>query len=189
MADYDLVFSGTTTTSGYPPTFTVHRVWKGNVPAKMTLYTVPAIESLTLDSGGSWVVFARRVVSVEDQRERGDTGELWPIHDVSICSPTRPLSEAKDILKQWLESVRGIRRRAGLKTALDVRTPPAPPAQAFTLVNEIHDAVVIFRGPFLPRRWSAPLFQARPAKNAGRATPSANRLNAGSLSQGLKDVH
>jgi hypothetical protein len=96
MVNYDLVFSGTIVGTGVPARFKVDRVWKGDVQQTFVLAVLPGEDMHDFAEGGWWVVFARLGPSV-DQRKSGFRGSYaW----VSICSPTRPLDDAAEVLKQ-----------------------------------------------------------------------------------------
>ena len=95
-----LVFSGTviTTDNALETTFEVDRVWKGDVRRRTTLTLFSGIEShgaSYFKEGTAYLVFA----SVLPRILRADEGRDTPILEISQCSPTRPLSDAQEFVK------------------------------------------------------------------------------------------
>ena len=96
-----LVFSGTVIKTDNPveTTFEVHRVWKGDVRRRMTLTLFSGIESHNASyfkEETAYLVFA----NVLPKLLRDDVGLDARILEISQCSPTRPLSDAQELLKQ-----------------------------------------------------------------------------------------
>ena len=97
-----LVFSGTVLKSAedlLETTFEVDRVWKGEVRRRTTLTLYPGLESHGVSyfrEGMAYLVFA----SVMPRLVRTDDGQDTPIFEISGCSPTRPLSDAQELVNQ-----------------------------------------------------------------------------------------
>ena len=96
-----LVFSGTVvkTDNAVEITFDVDRVWKGDVRRRTTLTLFTGIEShgaSYFKEGTAYLVFANVLPKIL----RDDAGLDTRILEISQCSPTRPLSEAQEFLKQ-----------------------------------------------------------------------------------------
>jgi hypothetical protein len=97
-----LVFSGTVIKSAedlLETTFDVDRVWKGEVRRRTTLTLYPGLESHGVSyfkEGMAYLVFA----SVMPRLVRTDDGRDTPIFEIGGCSPTRPLSDAQELVKQ-----------------------------------------------------------------------------------------
>jgi hypothetical protein len=97
-----LVFSGTVIKSAVDlleTTFEVDRVWKGEVRRRTTLTLYPGLESHGVSyfkEGMAYLVFA----SVMPRLVRTDDGRDTPIFEIGGCSPTRPLSDAQELVKQ-----------------------------------------------------------------------------------------
>jgi hypothetical protein len=97
-----LVFSGTVIKSAedsLETTFDVDRVWKGEVRRRTTLTLYSGLESHGVSyfkEGMAYLVFA----SVMPKLVRTDDGRDTPIFEIGGCSPTRPLSDAQEFVKQ-----------------------------------------------------------------------------------------
>src|SRR5262245_41886094 len=102
-----LVFSGTIISGhGVEVVFDVDRVWKGNLERKTTLWLMPGMEVITFDKGAegeTYLVFASflKMFSSPDLRRANGTspGEV-ALYEISSCSPTRPLANAQELVKQ-----------------------------------------------------------------------------------------
>jgi hypothetical protein len=87
-----------TTDNALETTFAVDRVWKGDVRRRTTLTLFSGIEShgaSYFKEGTAYLVFA----SVLPRIRRADEGRDTPILEISQCSPTRPLSDAQEFVK------------------------------------------------------------------------------------------
>ena len=97
-----LVFSGTVIKSAedlLETTFDVDRVWKGDVRRQTRLTLYHGLESHGVSyfkEGMSYLVFASVMPKLVRTGDGGDT----PIFEISGCSPTRPLSDAQEFVKQ-----------------------------------------------------------------------------------------
>ena len=96
-----VVFSGTVvkTDGSLETSFEVDRVWKGDVRRRTTLTLFPGIESYGASSfkeGGAYLVFARAM----NRLVRTDDGQDTPVFEISVCSGTRPLSKAQELVNQ-----------------------------------------------------------------------------------------
>jgi hypothetical protein len=98
-----LVFSGTVIKSAeesLQTTFAVDRVWKGKVRQQTTLTLYPGLEShgaSYFEEGVAYLVFAIQMpVQVRTDRARSE----MPVFEISGCSPTRPLADAQELVKQ-----------------------------------------------------------------------------------------
>ena len=97
-----LVFSGTVIKSAedlVETTFDVDRVWKGDVRRRTTLTLYHGLESHGVSyfkEGMAYLVFA----SVMPKLVRTDDGRDTPIFEISGSSPTRPLSDAQELVNQ-----------------------------------------------------------------------------------------
>ena len=101
-----LVFSGTvikSSTDSLETSFEIDRVWKGQVRRQTTLTLYSGMESRGASyfkEGMAYLVFAEQmrmwIRADSGQPARPDT----PVFEISGCSPTRPLSDAQDFVKQ-----------------------------------------------------------------------------------------
>jgi hypothetical protein len=96
-----LVFSGTVirTDGTLETSFEVNRVWKGDVRRRTTLTLFHGLESYGASyfkEGAAYLVFA----SAMSKLVRTDDGQDTPVFEISVCSGTRPLSEAQELVNQ-----------------------------------------------------------------------------------------
>jgi len=95
-----VVFSGTVVEMKGDPdgvfvTFDVDRVWKGRARRRLVMPLHTSLDSFRFENGRNYVVFADRL-SPSDQRSMRVPTVTEPVFDVSSCSPTKPLDQAKD---------------------------------------------------------------------------------------------
>jgi len=102
-----LVFSGTVISGhGVEVVFDVDRVWKGNVERKTTLWLMPGMEMITFDKGTegrTYLVFAsflKMFSSPDLRRADGSSPGEVALFEISSCSPTRPLANAQELVRQ-----------------------------------------------------------------------------------------
>ena len=96
-----LVFSGTVikTDGTLETSFEVNRVWKGDVRRRTTLTLFHGLEShgaSYFKEGAAYLVFANAMSKLV----RTDDGQDTPVFEISVCSGTRPLSEAQELVNQ-----------------------------------------------------------------------------------------
>jgi hypothetical protein len=98
-----LVFSGTVIKSSkelLQTTFAVDRVWKGKVRQQTTLTLYPGLEShgaSYFEEGMAYLVFA---IQMPIQMRTDLARSEMPVFEISGCSPTRPLSDAEELVRQ-----------------------------------------------------------------------------------------
>ena len=96
-----VVFSGTVikTDGSLETSFEVDRVWKGDLRRATTLTLFAGLEShgaSYFKEGTAYLVFANAMSKLV----RIDDGQDTPVFEVSLCSPTRPLAEAQELVNQ-----------------------------------------------------------------------------------------
>src|SRR5262245_51136543 len=100
-----LVFSGTVTKSSpdvLETSFEVDRVWKGDVRQRTTLTLYPGLESHSASyfkEGTAYVVFAQQM-RMFVRPDVNVTSPETPVFEISLCSPTRTVADAQDLLKE-----------------------------------------------------------------------------------------
>jgi hypothetical protein len=100
-----LVFSGTVIKSSpdvLQTSFQVDRVWKGDVRRQTTLTLYPGIDShgaSYFQEGMAYLVFAQQL-RMYVRAEVNVTSPETPVFEISACSPTRPVADAQDLVKQ-----------------------------------------------------------------------------------------
>lgn len=100
-----LVFSGTVIKSSpdvLQTSFQVDRVWKGDVQQQMTLTLYPGLESHSASSfkeGVAYLVFAQQMRMFVRPDVNVASPET-PVFEISLCSPTRPVADAQEFVKQ-----------------------------------------------------------------------------------------
>lgn len=84
----DLVFSGTVLraegTLVQALTFTVDRVWKGQVTREFTVYQFLSVDSYPLQSGTAYVMFAH-LLTAEKRKRNGILPDADPIFEIHTC--------------------------------------------------------------------------------------------------------
>jgi hypothetical protein len=100
-----LVFSGTVIKSSpdvLQTSFQVDRVWKGDVRQQTTLTLYPGLESHSASyfkEGMPYLVFALQM-RMWVRPDVNVASPETPVFEISACSPTRPVADAQDLVKQ-----------------------------------------------------------------------------------------
>jgi hypothetical protein len=101
-----LVFSGTvikSSTDLLETSFEVDRVWKGKVRRQTTLTLYSGIEShgaSYFKEGMAYLVFAEQMRMWIRADGVQPAPPETPVFEIGGCSPTRPLADAQDLVKQ-----------------------------------------------------------------------------------------
>jgi hypothetical protein len=100
-----LVFSGTVVKSSpdvLQTSFHIDRVWKGDVRQQTTLTLYPGMESRSASyfkEGTAYLVFAEQM-RMWVRADVNVASPETPVFEIGGCSPTRPLADAQDLVKQ-----------------------------------------------------------------------------------------
>ena len=101
-----LVFSGTvikSSTDLLETAFEVDRVWKGKVRRQTTLTLFSGLEShgaSYFKEGMAYLVFAEQMRMWVRADAAQSASPETPVFEIAGCSPTRPLSDAQELVKQ-----------------------------------------------------------------------------------------